>query len=145
MKKNYHWLRGLVAFVTVYHLLLGIVLNCPVEVISWVAVNLLGASHLPDATALFPARMLGTYMIVFGLGMALVAWDPVKNRALLSLGAILVIARSLQRIFQADDLQIALGVPPQANWGTIVALLVIAMLLIVFRINLHRDLKGRVA
>ncbi len=130
---------------TVYHLLLGIVLNCPVEVISWVAVNLLGASHLPDATALFPARMLGTYMIVFGLGMALVAWDPVKNRALLSLGAILVIARSLQRIFQADDLQIALGVPPQANWGTIVALLVIAMLLIVFRINLHRDLKGRVA
>ena len=142
MNKDYRFFRVVVALVCLYHLFLGIVLNSPVDVISWVAINLLGATHLPDATALFPARMLGTYLIVFGLGMGLVAWDPVKNRALLSLGAILVVMRILQRVLQADDLQVALGITSQASWGTVIGLLLIVIVLVVFRLLLLRDMKG---
>jgi hypothetical protein len=139
MDKKYLGLKVLVGFIGAYHLFLGLVLNMPVEVISWIATNLLGATHLPDASALFPARMLGSYMLVFGIGMALVVWDPVKNRALLSLGAILIVLRCFQRVFQPEDLKLALGITAQASWGTVVALLVVATLLLVFRFRLYRE------
>jgi hypothetical protein len=139
MDKKYLGLKVLVGFIGAYHLFLGLVLNMPVEVISWIATNLLGATDLPDASALFPARMLGSYMLVFGIGMALVVWDPVKNRALLSLGAILIVLRCFQRVFQPEDLKLALGITAQASWGTVVALLVVATLLLVFRFRLYRE------
>ena len=88
---------------------------------------------MPDSSALFLARMLGGYMLCFGVGMGLAAWDPVKNRSILSLGAGLVVLRSIQRIVQADTLQETLGLSSQANWTAIVILLVFAVFLVAFR------------
>lgn len=133
-------LRGTAWVICAYHLLVGIVLNGPVPWIQWVADNLLGATRLPDGSALFLARMLGTFMIVFGLSMGLAAWDPIKNRALISLGAILVGLRGFQRIFQADDLEIALGLPAAKNWMTVVVVLAFAGALALFRYRIYREM-----
>lgn len=140
MQKKYVVLRGVVWLVCLYHILLGITLNCPVKCITWVATNALGATKMPDGSALFLARMLGTYLIVFGIGMGLAAWNPVKNRALLTLGAILVVLRTLQRLVQVGDLQEAIGISTGSNWATVAVLLAFAAALAFFRYCVYQQM-----
>lgn len=140
MKKKHLVLRGVVWLVCLYHILLGITLNCPVKCITWVATNTLCATKMPDASALFLARMLGTYLIVFGIAMGLAAWNPIKNRALLTIGAILVVLRTLQRLVQVDDLQDAIGISSGGNWTTVVVLLAFAGVLAFFRYCVYREM-----
>jgi hypothetical protein len=142
MQKKYVALRGVVWLVCLYHISLGVTLNCSVKCMTWVATNALGATKMPDASALFLARMLGTYLIVFGVGMGLAAWNPVKNRALLTLGAMLVILRTVQRLLQAGDLQEALGISAGSNWATITALLVFAAVLVFFRYCVYQEMHN---
>lgn len=142
MQKKYISLKAFVWLICVYHVALGIVLNAPVGLIASTLTHCLGATKLPDASALFSARMLGTYMLVFGIGMGIAAWDPVKNRALLTVGVILVSCRALQRLLQADDLNQALGVSTSANWITITVLMVFAGALAFFRFKLWQDMKS---
>ncbi len=139
MQRKYLAFRSVVWFVCCYHVLLGIVLHCPPEWIRWVATHCLGASQLPPVSALFLARMLGAYLIFFGIGMGLAAWNPNKNRALLTLGAILVLFRSVQRIAQADTLQETLGLSAATNWTTIIILWLFAVVLLLFRLQLYRE------
>ncbi len=140
MQNKHAVLRGVVWLVCLYHILLGITLNCPVNCITWVATNALGATKMPDASALFLARMLGSYLIVFGIGMGLAAWDPIKNRALLTVGAILVVLRTLQRVVQVDDLRDAVGISTGGNWTTVIVLLVFAFVLAYFRYCVYQDM-----
>ena len=140
MQKKFLVLRGVVWLVCVYHVLLGVALNSPVSCITWVATHLLGATKMPDASALFLARMLGTYLIVFGIGMGLAAWNPVKNRALLSLGAILVVLRVVQRLVQVGDLQQAIGISTVGNWTTVVVLFAFAAVLAFFRYCVYQQM-----
>jgi hypothetical protein len=142
MQRQYTCLKAVVWLVCVYHVTLGIVLNAPVGIISSTLTQCLGATKMPDASSLFAARMLGTYMLVFGIGMGIAAWNPVKNRALLTVGVLLVTGRALQRLYQADDLYQALGVSPAANWATIAVLMGIAGALAFFRFKLWQALKA---
>lgn len=144
MQKKYLYLRGIVWFISVYQVLLGIILNSSPAVIVWAATNFLGATKMPDISALFLARALGTYMIALGIGIGIAAWDPVKNRALLSVGAILVGLRAIQRIIQAQDLEQMLGISKEGNLITIVFLSVLAAMLLYFRLKLHYDMKKSV-
>jgi len=140
MQNQYKVLRVIAGLVAAYHLLLGMLLNGPVNWITAVATHVLGATRMPDASALFLARMLGTYLIVFGIGMVLVVWNPVKNRVLLTLGAIVAALRAVQRLAQADDLSQSLGISCGGNWATIVMLLAIAAVLLFLRLQLHRNM-----
>lgn len=142
MQKKHLCLKTVVWLICAYHVTLGIILNAPVDLLSTTLTHGFGATKMPDASALFPARMLGTYMLVFGIGMGIAAWNPVKNRALLTVGVLLVSGRALQRILQADDLAWALGVAPAANWTAIAILLAFAVLLAGFRIKLWQDMKS---
>jgi hypothetical protein len=139
MQKKYIVLRSVVGLVSLYHVLMGIVLNCPVNVISNIMTHLMGATKMPDASALFPARMLGTYMIVFGIGLGTAAWNPLKNRAMLTVGAILALLRVIQRLLQAQDLNQTLGISSCTNWISILILTLFAATLAFFRITLYRD------
>ena len=141
MQAKYRFLRGVVWVVGAYHIILGVILNCPVSWIVWTSNHILGATRMPDASALFLARMLGVYLVAFGVAMALAAWDPIKNRAILSIGAILVALRTLQRLVQADDLQQGLGISGGTNWVTVIVLVVLAAFLLFFRIQLYRDMQ----
>ncbi len=139
MQKKYLVLRSVVWLMCLYHVVVGIVLNCPVDVISFAMTHLMGATKIPDSSALFPARMLGTYMIVFGLGLGAAAWNPVKNRAILTVGVVLVLLRAAQRLLQAQDLSQALGVSSRTNWTAILILILFAATLAFFRFKLYRD------
>ena len=139
VENRYVGLRIVTGVVCVYHVLLGVVLNMPVASIASIAEHLLGATRMPDASALFLARMLGVYLIVFGLGMGAAAWNPMKNRTLLTLGAILVAMRAVQRCFQAGDLQTSLGIESGTNTITILILVVFAIALALFRLKLFKE------
>ncbi|OVE75560.1 hypothetical protein BVX97_04015 [bacterium E08(2017)] len=141
MNKKYLGFRAVVWVVAVYHVLLGITLSCPVPVIEVVTKGVLGATKMPDASSLFLARMAGAYLLVFGIGIGLAAYDPIKNRALLSLGAIVVVLRVLQRAFQLGDLQMALGISTGTNWITVGVMMSLAIVLLVFRFKLLSDMK----
>ncbi len=140
MERKYLVLRGVVWTVCIYHVLLGVALNAPVGLITWVATNVLGATRMPDASALFLARMLGTYLIVFGVAMGVVAFNPIKNRALLTLSAILVVLRAIQRVVQSGDLDQALGISAASNYTTIAILILIAAALAFFRFQIYREM-----
>lgn len=145
MKNKYVWLRGVTWFVCVYHASLGVVLNCPVPWIEWMSSHLLGATKMPDDSVLFLARMLGTYLLAFGLVAGLAAWDPIKNRAFLSVVVILIVVRSLQRMLQASDLEQTLGVSAGANWRMVVVPLFFAAVLLYFRFRIAGDMKAATA
>lgn len=141
MNKKFMALRIIAGVICIYHTALGIILNSSVDVISWTLTNCMGATKLPDASALFVAKMLGAYMIFFGVGMGLVAWNPSKNRSILTIGVLLVIFRSIQRIIQADLLLESLGISAQSNCVTIIILIIFAIALIIFRLLLLADSK----
>ena len=142
MQKKYVCLKAVVWVIGVYHVALGIILNGPADLISSTMSHCLGATKMPDASVWFSARMLGTYMLVFGIGMGIAAWNPIKNRAILTVGVILASCRALQRLVQADDLNQALGVSAAANWTTIAVLMVFAGVLAFFRFKLWQDMKA---
>jgi len=139
--KTYLPFRALVGVMSAYHVALGIVISGPPEPILALAGALLGATGTLEPATLFVARMLGAYMLVFGLGMGLAAWDPIKNRALLSLGAILTVFRAVERLLLAEDLELALNVAPGRNWATIAILAGFAVALGLFRWVLYRDMR----
>ncbi len=141
MAKKFMAFRIIAGVICLYHVALGIVLNCPGDVIQWAVSNCMGATKLPDASSLFVAKMLGAYMIFFGLGMGLVAWNPIKNRSILTIGALLVIFRSIHRIIQADLLMESLGISTQSNWTTIIILIIFSVALLAFRFLLLADSK----
>jgi hypothetical protein len=142
MQKNYFVLRGVTWFISVFHVIFGIVLNTSPKTIVWFVTNVLGATKMPESSVLFLARALGTYMIAFGIGMGIAAWNPIKNRALLTVGAILVGLRAIQRIIQAADLEQMLGISSGKNLLTIGILFVLAAILIYFRMKLYQDMKN---
>lgn len=144
-EKKYFWLRGVTWFVCIYHVVLGLVMNCPVAWIERAAALMVGATKMPDASALFLARMLGTYLLMFGVAAGLAAWDPIKNRAILSILAILTVLRSLQRVLQASDLEQTLGIAARSNWMTVVATFVFAALLAYFRYRIYFDMRSEPA
>ena len=141
MKKHYPVLRSVVWGMCAYHLFLGCTLNGPGNWISTVLTHLLGATRIPDASALFAGRMLGVYLIVFGLGLGLAAWNPIKNRALLSLGAILVVIRGIQRLVQFQDLETALGIPASTNWTAVAILWAFGVTLVFFRYRVFKEMR----
>jgi hypothetical protein len=140
--EDYFLLRGVTWFVCVYHVVLGIVMNCPVGWIEWTVSLLLGATKMPDASALFLARMLGTYVLMIGIAAGLAAWDPIKNRAMLSVLVILTVLRSVQRLLQASDLEVALGVAAKSNWTMVAVSMGFAATLAYFRYRIYMDMRS---
>lgn len=143
MKQKFMALRITVGVVAVYHLATGLILNAPAGFLSAALTRWLGATRTPDPETLFPIRMLGTYMLVFGVAMALTAWNPVKNRALLTVGAILAVLRALQRLCESRDLGLALGIADSMNAMTMVLLLVFAVALVGFRLQVLKHPSDR--
>ncbi len=142
MARNYTFLRAILWIVCLYHVLLGILLSLPGDWLIDVAEGILGVTKAPTEQALFVGRILGVYMGVFGIGMGVAAWNPIKNRALLSVGAILVVVRSVQRVLQADYLEDAFGVATGRNWTMVVVLLAFAAAIALFRWRVYVDMRS---
>ena len=140
--KNDLFFRGVVGFICIYNVLLGIIFNCPEGVIVGFTKMVLDYDGLPGAAMLFTVRLLGVYMIFFGAAMGLAAWNPVKNRAILTVGSIFLVLRALQRMVQAGQLELAFGITAQRNWIFIAMLMGFAMIVMTFRIKLYLEMRS---
>ena len=143
MHTNKHTvLRGLLWCICAYHIVLGFCANLPPSQVQAAATSLLGL-HLPDSPALYQLlKPFGVYVMVFGVMMGLAAWNPVKNRALITIGVVLFTLRLLQRLIDLDEVQQNLGVSTARNWATIVTVAIFALLLGALRLKLYRDMNS---
>lgn len=142
MNNNYPVLRALLWFICVYHVCLGIAANLPPDQVRATAAAVFGV-QLPDNPALFQLlKPFGAYGFVFGVMMGVAAWNPIKNRALISIGVVLFAVRLLQRLVNLENTQQYLGVTEARNWATIVTVSVFAGLLAVLRWKLYRDMRA---
>lgn len=140
MKKHIS-LRIIAGIVCLYCVVLGLCLNGSEALVADLLRKFLDYELPENSTLIFAARMVGLYMGFFGLCMGLVAWNPVRNRALLSVAAILLVLRAIQRLAFRGDLENAFGISPEKNWIYVITVLLLAGLFIIFRFVLYRDMK----
>ena len=132
-------LRIFAAFVCLYCLSLGALLNGPVAGVEWALANLLNYEMPADSPLPFAARLVGAYMAFFGASMGLVAWQPQRHRALLSLAAGFLILRLVQRLLTFDSLNQLFGLEQGDNLTYLLTLAAMAGLCLYFRIELQRQ------
>ena len=143
MLKKYLGLRGLLWFICVYHVTAGVLLNSPKEWIAAVAKWSFGNMTLTgDPGMYFFLRPLGVYLIIFGIMMGIAAWNPMKNRALITVGVILFALRIVQRIMTAGEFQSLFGLSQARNTVMILIVAVFGVALAWFRFQLYRDMHG---
>ena len=135
-------LRYVVWFICVYTIGFGILLNGPEAWVSIIAERMLNYEEAIAPPLRFTGRMLGAYMIFFGIALGLVGWNPVKNRAVLTAAVILLAVRIVQRLVYAGQLEAIFGISPQRNWSYIAVMLLFALALLAYRLVLHRQIQG---
>ena len=141
MKSNYPLPRALLALIAVYHLTIGVIAFFPQETVSAAAALILGLS-LPDEPALFQViKSFGVYAGVFGVMMGLAAYDPVKNRAMISAGVVLMALRVMQRLTNLEELERSFDVATVRNLGTVIIVSGLGLALTWFRWRLWRDMR----
>jgi hypothetical protein len=139
--KNHLLLRIVATVICLYSVGLGVCMNGPASLVGALTTSFLDYPLPKDSTLLFAARMIGVYMGFFGVTMGLVAWNPVRHRSLLTAATILLVLRVIQRLAHLDELQVAFGLSAQKNASYVATLVTFAVILLAFRIGLHRELK----
>jgi hypothetical protein len=142
MNNKHTALRGLLWFICIYHVILGLCANLPPPQVQSIA-RTIWDIHLPNEPALYQViKPFGTYVIIFGVAMGVAAWNPVKNRALVSIGVVLFAIRLVQRLFEHESVQQNLRVSTNRHWATIATVAAFALLLIFFRWKLYREMSA---
>ncbi|MDO8804327.1 MAG: hypothetical protein Q7R35_07845, partial [Elusimicrobiota bacterium] len=93
MEKKYTAGRALLWAISGYHVLVGLVMLLSGE-LAIKAAKVFGGMTLqggPEQGAI--GEMFACYLIAFGLLMGAAAWNPVKNRAAVTIGAVLFALR----------------------------------------------------
>lgn len=142
MKKSYAALRALLGFICVYHVLVGVIAFMPAEVVRESARALLGL-ELPETPALYQVvKSFGVYALAFGVMMGVAAWNPVKNRALITIGVVLFALRVAQRLTNLEDMRGSFGLSEARNLGTVAVVAVIGLALAWLRLQIYRDMRS---
>lgn len=141
MRSRYLVPRIILTIMSVYHVVVGVALNCPPEQVKWVAQHWFSMNQLPAASSIHIARMLGVYMVAFGFALAAAAWNPVKNRTILTIGILLAAIRCLQRLATSSELETSLGIPQSHNLALVAPLALFTVVLIAFRWRIYHDVR----
>jgi hypothetical protein len=78
-------------------------------------------------------KPLGLYVFMFGALMAYAIFDPLKNRAIITWGALVLFLRAMQRLFLANTLHDLFGIPIGRNLVNVGYLALMALILLVLR------------
>jgi hypothetical protein len=137
MIRNHGLLRALLAFAGIYHVTVGLIANLSTESVQWMAGHLLGLQIRYNPQLFYIAKPFGVYVLCFGLLLLVAAWNPVKNRAVITVAAILFLVRALQRLLLAQQFETLFGVSPRRNWFFIAVVGLLALALLALRWNLY--------
>ncbi len=142
MAKTYTGWRVLLGLIAVYHLVSGGLLlfsgDLAIQAVKVLAgVNLVGSPELGIV-----GEIVACYLLAFGLMMGVAAWNPVKNRAIITVGLVLFALRLFQRVFFAEKVMQVMHIPSNRYWGAALIVAILALLLGGFRWQLYRDMHG---
>ena len=143
MKNKHTMLRALLWLICAYHVGFGVLANLPSNLMRRCAVALLGINLPADAALDYVIKPFGIYAMTFGVMMGVAAWNPVKNRALISVGVVLFALRILQRLLNLDAMQQAFNIAPSRNLGTIAVVALFGLALAWLRLQLYREMHGQ--
>lgn len=143
MNTNRHTaLRGLLWIICIYHVICGLIPNLFPNQVPALAAQLSGMQQVqaaPEFIAL--AKPFGVYAITFGVMMGLAAWNPVKNRALISVGIVLFALRIIQRLTGLQEAEEVFNVPVGRSMITIGIVSCFAIALTGLRLMLYKEMK----
>jgi len=142
MNKKFLPYRMLAGFVGVYHIMLGLLLLFSGEMAINAAKSMAGMTIIGSPQFGVIGEILACYFIAFGLMMGLAAWNPIKNRSLISVGLVLFVLRLLQRLIFAEKTMEVFQMSSARYWSFFVILLAISIILGFFRIMIYKDLKN---
>lgn len=142
MTKTYRGWRVLLWFVAGYHLFSGALLMSSGELALRAVKSLAGATVSGTPELGIVGEILACYLLAFGLMMGIAAWNPVKNRSIITVGLVLFALRLLQRLLFADKVMQVMQIPPGRYWGAALIVAVLAVLMGAFRWQLYRDMHG---
>ena len=115
----------------------------------WVADHILGLQVRYNPQLFYIAKPFGVYVLCFGLLLLLAAWNPVKNRAVVTVAAILFLARACQRLLLAHEFEALFGVTARRNALYIIIVTALAGVLLILRLNLyyqmHRQAREQIS
>ena len=130
-------LRVVLGIICVSHLLLGVLafVGLPGQVADAVATvygaNLSREEITPQLQHV--VRMLGAYMIAFGVLAGYALLDPVRNRFAIDVLVLLFLERVVQRLLFADEIRAAFDMTAARLWLQAGFFLVFPVLLLIFR------------
>lgn len=146
MKTQHIALRGLLWFICVYHVACGLAAMIWPQQIPAIAATLAGMKINPVPEFVYLAKPFGVYAAVFGVMMGVAAWNPVKNRALITIGVVLFGLRILQRVLALNEVEQLFGVSHARSVQTIVIVAALGAALAWFRFRLYVEMRdGRTA
>lgn len=138
MQQKHTGLRVLLWVICLYHVACGLVPNLFPGQVQALAERLAGMKIQAEPEFIALAKPFGVYAIAFGVMMGLAAWNPVKNRALISVGIILFALRILQRLAGLEEASQVFGVAPGRSMGMIAVIACFAVALAWLRFRLYR-------
>ncbi len=133
--------RILAGFVGVYHIMLGLLMLFSGEMAIKAAKSMAGMTIIGSPALGIMGEILACYIIAFGLMMGLAAWNPIKNRSLITIGLVLFVLRLLQRIVFADKTMEVFQISSTRYWAAFVIVLIISVILGFFRIMIYKETK----
>ena len=146
MAGKHYLIRSLLWFICAYHVAVGLLLNLSQTGVVWAARNLGGLTVNVSPELAYLVKPFGMYLIAFGIAMGVAAWNPVKNRAIITIGVVLIALRVIQRIVCAGEVQELFNVSAGRNMVSIVIVALFGVALAVLRIRLYLEMtRGGVA
>jgi hypothetical protein len=142
MSKTYSGWKVLLWLIAVYHVVSGLLLFFSGE-LAIRALNSLAGIRITGSPELgIAGEILGCYLLAFGLMMGVAAWNPVKNRAIITVGLVLFALRLFQRLIFAEKVMQVMQIPSAKYWSAAAIVAVLALLMGIFRWQLYRDMHG---
>ena len=140
MEKTYLWQRSVLGLMAAYHLVLGGLMLFSGDLTVKLIKLSMGANIIQAPALGVVSELLACYMLTFGLMIALAAVEPVKYRALISIGIVLIAIRLFQWCFFAEDTMPIFKVAPARFWTGGACLAAFGVCLSIFRWQINRDL-----
>ena len=145
MKSKHVAIRGLLWVIGSYHILVGLMFNGPKDWLVWAGKSLGGITSMPDAGVFYLGKPFGIYLIAFGVAMCMAAWNPVKNRSLISIAVVLFGLRVIQRLLSFNETENVFGISSTRNCVMIAIVALFGIALLIFRIRLIKEMNSEKA